>query len=45
MTAATLSPPEPTPTYAQTMTAARVRRFGPPNVITLEQIDLPEPRT
>ena len=26
------------------MTAARVHRFGPPNVITLERIDVPEPQ-
>ena len=44
MRAATPSPPEPTPSHAQTMTAARVHRFGPPDVITLEQIDVPEPR-
>ena len=44
MRAATPSPPEPTPCHAQTMTAARVHRFGPPDVITLEQIDVPQPR-
>jgi NADPH:quinone reductase-like Zn-dependent oxidoreductase len=26
------------------MTAARIHRFGPPNVITLERIDVPEPQ-
>jgi NADPH:quinone reductase-like Zn-dependent oxidoreductase len=44
VSAATLSPPEPTPSHAQTMTAARVQRFGSPNVITLEQIDVPQPQ-
>jgi NADPH:quinone reductase-like Zn-dependent oxidoreductase len=41
MTVSTLSPPEKAPTYAQTMTAARV---GPPEVISLERVDVPEPR-
>jgi len=44
MIASTLSPHGPTRTYAQTMTAARVQRFGPPSVITLERIDVPEPQ-
>jgi NADPH:quinone reductase-like Zn-dependent oxidoreductase len=44
MTVSAASPPEPTPTYAQTMTAARVHRYGPPTVITVERIDVPEPR-
>src|SRR6516165_673875 len=43
MTASTLSP-EPRPTDVRTMTAARVHRFGPPNVITLERIHVPELR-
>ena len=44
MALSTLSPPEPAATYAQTMTAARIHRFGPLDVITLERIDVPEPQ-
>ena len=43
MTASTLSP-GPRPTDVRTMTAARIHRFGPPNVITLERIHVPELR-
>ena len=42
MTVSILPPPEATPTYAPEMTAARVHRFGPPKVITLERIGVPK---
>src|SRR6516164_6021477 len=44
MTASTLSPRQPTLSDARTMTAARIHRFGAPNVITVERIDMPEPK-
>src|SRR6516164_3962361 len=43
MTVTKMPPPEATPTYAPEMTAARVHRFGPPKVITLERIGVPKP--